>query len=325
MPGGKFADDWHCCKIELDRGRKSLRMGVERAVCNVRRTRESRDSEGVHGQTDLYICQVFWLRHRRQRVVGRRFTTPDRAVNPLANADSLALSMDTTIHLPPSLDAYKTSETTTGVDAGTSMSTPKYTLPPPVYLPSSGGYTTSRLTQEVSAQPPVTKLKQTHTLFLQPFHRRVFAFRRWSIDEDGRLVCRTRHASRDSCVCYICLPPFASELSNFISRPKPYDRPSRPLASVTPDDQDTRTTTSRDHSARMTIDGPTLSRLFQNLTPLVKESPLDFNSKATAICASLGIDPVTSEEIVSLFKMQLVANGSQGSRCVRPVLHAAFS
>ncbi|KAF9793088.1 hypothetical protein BJ322DRAFT_1103524 [Thelephora terrestris] len=144
--------------------------------------------------------------------------------------------------------------------------TPKYTLPPPVYLPSSGGYTNSRLTQE-------------------PFHRRVFAFRRWSIDEDGRLVCRTKHAGRDL-------------------RPKPYDRPSRPVAFSTPNDQDARKTTHEDRSTRTNIDGPTLSRLFQNLAPLVKETSLDFDSKATVICASLGLDPVTSKEIVSSFKMQ---------------------
>ncbi|KAF9781589.1 hypothetical protein BJ322DRAFT_1111514 [Thelephora terrestris] len=155
------------------------------------------------------------------------------------------------------------------------MSTPKYTLPPPVYLPSSGGYTSSRLTQE-------------------PFHRRVFAFRRWSIDEDGRLVCKARHAGRDS-------------------RPKPYDRISRPLAFATPSDQDTRSPTSRNHPTRMNIDGPTLGRLFHSLAPLVKESSSDFDSKAAAICTSLGLDSVTSEEIVSSFKTQFLAGGSQES------------
>ena len=37
-------------------------------------------------------------------------------------------------------------------------------------------------------------------LLIQPFHRRVFAFRRYSIEEDGRLVARTRNPGRDSCV-----------------------------------------------------------------------------------------------------------------------------
>lgn len=81
------------------------------------------------------------------------------------------------------------------------MTAPKYTLPPPIYLPSSGGYTSSRLTQEVSASTYYRTQANTHDLSTQPFHRRVFAFRRWSVDEDGRLVCRTRHAGRDSCVC----------------------------------------------------------------------------------------------------------------------------
>ena len=62
--------------------------------------------------------------------------------------------------------------------------------------------------------------------------------------------------------------------------------------------------------------GPTLSRLLQNLAPLVKEPSSSFDSKATAICASLGLDPNMSEEIVSLFKKQFVANGCQESRYV---------
>jgi hypothetical protein len=34
----------------------------------------------------------------------------------------------------------------------------------------------------------------------QPLHRRVFPFRRYSVDEDGRLVFRTRDANHDPCV-----------------------------------------------------------------------------------------------------------------------------
>ncbi|KAF9781585.1 hypothetical protein BJ322DRAFT_1111510 [Thelephora terrestris] len=63
----------------------------------------------------------------------------------------------------------------------------------------------------------------------------------------------------------------------------------------------------------MNIDGPTLGRLFHSLAPLVKESSSDFDSKAAAICTSLGLDSVTSEEIVSSFKTQFLAGGSQES------------
>jgi hypothetical protein len=111
-----------------------------------------------------------------------------------------------------------------------------------------------------------------------------------------------------------------ADLRASTSRPKPYDRPSRPVAFSMPNDQDAHKTTHEDHSTRMNIDGPTLSRLFQNLAPLVKETSLDFDSKATVICASLGLDPVTSKEIVSLFKMQFAE-----SRYVGVIPYAAFS
>lgn len=64
MPGGKFAEDRHRFEIELDRGERSLRKGVEGTVRNARRTQGSRGSEGVHGQTDPYISsKVFSVRH----------------------------------------------------------------------------------------------------------------------------------------------------------------------------------------------------------------------------------------------------------------------
>ena len=52
---------------------------------------------------------------------------------------------------------------------------------------------------------------------------------------------------------------------------------------------------------------------------------MDFDSKATAICASLGLDPITSEEVVSSFKVQFLANGGKESRYVRAIPYAIFS
>lgn len=60
-------------------------------------------------------------------------------------------------------EGYKAKEMSTQVDTGTIMGAPKYTLPPPVYLPSSGGYTSSRLTQEVSASSCYEIQASTHT------------------------------------------------------------------------------------------------------------------------------------------------------------------
>lgn len=144
------------------------------------------------------------------------------------------------------------------------------------------------------------------------------------MDEDGRLVCRTRHAGRDSCVFNFYLRGDFTDAQTFTSRPKPYDRPARPLAFVTPNEQDAHTA-SQDRTLGTNIDGPTLSRLFQNLAPLFKESSSGSDSKATAICASLGLDPATSEDIVSLFKKQFVTNGHQESRYVGETPSVTFN
>ncbi|KAF9643981.1 hypothetical protein BDM02DRAFT_3191011 [Thelephora ganbajun] len=149
------------------------------------------------------------------------------------------------------------------------MAVSKYTLPPPVYLPSSGGHTSSRL----------------------PFHQRVFAFHRYSVDEDGRLVTRMRNAGRDS-------------------HHKPYEHPLRSLT-IQSGNQEVPPT-SQDGSPRKQVDGAALSRLFQQLTPLTKD-PSNFESNAAAICASFDLDPTTSTEIVSSFKQQLSADKTQGS------------
>lgn len=64
---------------------------------------------------------------------------------------------------------------------------------------------------------------------------------------------------------------------------------------------------------RTSIDGQTLGLLFQNLTPLVKE-PSGFSSKATAVCTTFGLDPVTSKEVVELFKNQFVPGANKEQR-----------
>jgi len=61
------------------------------------------------------------------------------------------------------------------------------------------------------------------------------------------------------------------------------------------------------------MDGATLGRLFQQLAPLMVDAS-SFESNAAAICASFDLDPVTATEIVSSFKQQLPANGTQGSK-----------
>ncbi|KAF9783285.1 hypothetical protein BJ322DRAFT_1021987 [Thelephora terrestris] len=142
------------------------------------------------------------------------------------------------------------------------MSASKYTLPCPVYLPSSGGYTSSRLSSE-------------------PFHRRVFAFRKYSVEEDGRLVARTRNGGHEL--------------------PATFQSKNRDVPQA-----------SQDSLPRKQVEGAALSRLFQQLVPLTTDLS-NFESKAAAICEAFDLDPTTSTEIISSFKHRLPADTSQRS------------
>jgi hypothetical protein len=151
----------------------------------------------------------------------------------------------------------------------------------------------------------------------QPFQRRVFAFRRYSVEEDGRLVARTRgaghHDSQVSSISYLaCDSANASSANN--SRYKPYERASKP-ATIQPSNRDVPQTT-RDVAQRKQVDGATLSRLFQQLVPLTAD-PSNFESSAAAICTSFELDPATSAEIIGSFKQRSSTDKGQGPRCAR--------
>jgi hypothetical protein len=202
------------------------------------------------------------------------------------------------------------------INVDSKMSSPKYTLPCPVYLPSSGGHTSSRLASEVSFTPLFAPaFETTHSSSIQPFHQRVFAFRRYSVEEDGRLVARTRNAGHSSYVLRIhcSCRAFSSTDIAPTSRPKPYERPSKP-ATLQSSNRDIPQASQESHS-RKQVDGATLSRLFQQLMPLTAD-PATFESRATAICAAFNLDSTTSTEIVSSFKQRSRADSSQESRCV---------
>ena len=142
----------------------------------------------------------------------------------------------------------------------------------------------------------------------------MFAFRRYSVEEDRRLVARTRNPGRDS---YVPLNPsrthYLADTAD-ISRQKPYERPQKPFIAQ-PSNQDAPTT-SRGNSPRKQVDGVALGRLFQQLAPLTKD-PLNFESNAAAICASFDLDPATSTEIIGSFKQQFPVDQTQRSVCVR--------
>jgi hypothetical protein len=150
-------------------------------------------------------------------------------------------------------------------------------------------------------------------LSIQPFHRRVFLFRRYSVEEDGRLVSRTRNAGHDSYVSSIFRRAYGPTKITNISRRKPYKRLSRP-ATLQSSSRDAPQT-SQDSPPRKQVDGATLSRLFQQLAPLTV-NPSSFESSATAICAAFDLDPATSTEIISTFKQQSPADKTQGQKCV---------
>ena len=189
--------------------------------------------------------------------------------------------------------------------ANVPMTPSKYTLPPPIYLPSSGGYTSSRFVEDVSVFIDIGDPQPfTQRLIVQPLHQRVFPHRKYSFDEDGRLVCRTRNANREPYVPFfssaMLQPPYLD-----LSRPKPYDRPQRPSDRVVspgpvPDHQ----LATQDLLPTKQIDPSTFARLFQQLVPVAVNEPLAFESRATAICASLGLDPATAADIIDSVKQQ---------------------
>lgn len=221
-------------------------------------------------------------------------------------------------HLSPPRVGYKVSKTSVPmqVSVDSTMSVSKYTLPCPVYLPSSGGYTSSRLASEVSLfSPPASAFGMAHDFSIQPFHQRVFAFRRYSVEEDGRLVARTRNAGHNSYVpSASCRAYDLTDVANTSRHHcKPYERPSRP-ATLQSSNRDVPQA-SQEGAPRKQVDGATLSRLFQQLVPLTVD-PLTFESRATAICAAFDLDSTTSTEIISSLKQRSQADRSQGSRYV---------
>ena len=77
---------------------------------------------------------------------------------------------------------------------------PDHPLPPIVYLPSSGGYTSSRIVPEVRCFHICSiegRLFEPAPRTQTPDRKR-FPFRRYSIDDDGKLVCKTRNVARDT-------------------------------------------------------------------------------------------------------------------------------
>ncbi|KAF9783893.1 hypothetical protein BJ322DRAFT_1021656 [Thelephora terrestris] len=138
-------------------------------------------------------------------------------------------------------------------------------LPPPIYLPSSGGYTRSRIVPE-------------------PVDRRRFPFRRYSYDEEGFLVVRTKNMNRDP-------------------RPHPYEK-SVPRPSATPSE-------SRAVCPARTLDSGSATELLKQLIPTLAQDPESFESSALSIFNAHNIDPSVSDALVKVVKQSFAASPSE--------------
>jgi hypothetical protein len=110
-------------------------------------------------------------------------------------------------------------------------------------------------------------------------------------------------------------PLIHSEISR---RSKPYERPRKrspkpTTTAATPGQFEADQTTADilpEASKAKQPDATTVTRLFQLLLPIMVKEPLTFESKASAICAALDLDPVTATDIINAVK-QNMSGGSK--------------
>lgn len=123
--------------------------------------------------------------------------------------------------------------------------------------------------------------------------------------------CLERGAQTVNRACRSILSRFSPPYLSF-SRSKPYDRHqgySGREASPSPE----RKTTPGNPQTLKQIDPSVFPQLFTQLIPIVVKDPLGFESRALAICASFGLDPATSTDVVNSIKQQFPATHNQES------------
>ena len=185
------------------------------------------------------------------------------------------------------------------------MTPSKYTLPPPIFLPSSGGYTSSRFVEDVSGFKSFRDPQSLLSGFLcSLFTSAFFHFVNTVLTrmEDSCVGRGARTVNRAFLFSSVILQSPHLDLSY----PKPYDRPQRPsdrAMSATPDPQ----LATQDLLPTKQIDPSTFARLFQQLMPVAINEPLAFESKAPIICASFDLDSATSADIIDSVKQQFPA------------------
>lgn len=126
--------------------------------------------------------------------------------------------------------------------------------------------------------------------FTQSIDRRRFPFRRYSIDEDGSLVCRTRNISREAYVCYLCLALAWGAESYLNRRSRPYDAArDPPPRSRTPVFSQPHASSSEPTAATQTLN---------SIIPAIMRNPEAFRESIPTVCAEHNIDPTVLESLV---------------------------
>ena len=174
-----------------------------------------------------------------------------------------------------------------------------HTPPRTIYLPSSGGYTSSRIVPEVGSS---TRGGSDLTKFpVQSIDRRRFPFRRYSIDEDGSLVCRSRNIGKEAYVCRFRLaPPQVLNAEHLDRRSRPYDTSLRATARDLP------------HRPRTPVSGQALvppcdsasaAQILNRMIPAIIQDPTAFEESIPTVCAEHNIDPPILESLVQNLKL----------------------
>jgi len=103
--------------------------------------------------------------------------------------------------------------------------------------------------------------------------------------------------------------------SGISRRSKPYERPpNRPkptTTTVTSGQSEADQATAAipaETSKTKPQDATTITRLFQLLIPIMTKEPLAFESKASAICAAMELDPATATDIINTVKRDMSAD-----------------
>ena len=218
----------------------------------------------------------------------------------------------------------------------TYMSSSDDKLPPPIYLPSSGGYTSSHLPEQVPSTPfRCVSNRSRNSSGSRPTYLCISAVQRgpgWEVSCSDEKYWTRRvshgigHRHGD-----LWVPDTHRDISR---RAKPYETPSkRPsraaTTAATPKPSDTavadKTTTSGLFEAPKTKqpDATTVTRLFQLLIPIMVKDPTAFESKASVICAAMDLDTAATADVIDTVKRSL-SSDSKSERVFFPSFRLAI-